>query len=126
MNEFKMRGQALIPLLIVIIIILSLGVAAIELAISNIIVGRYFQEGAIGFYTVEAALENGLLRTLRNPNYLGEDLQINNASCTIEISGELPRVVTTRCDSGRWVRKLEAEVYFSEGIMEVENISEVE
>lgn len=126
MNELKMRGQALIPLLIVIIIILSLGVAAIELAISNIIVSRYFQEETSGYYTVEAVLENALLRTLRNPNYSGEDLQINDTSCTIEISGESPRVVTARCESGRWIRKLEAEVYFSEGIMEVENISEVE
>ena len=40
----KTKGQALIPLLIVIIIALSLGVAAIEIAIGNLLVNRYSYE----------------------------------------------------------------------------------
>jgi hypothetical protein len=122
----KAKGQALLPLLILIIIILSLGAAAIELAIGNILIDRYFQDGMTSFYTVEAALENAFLRTLRDPAYVGESLQINEASCTIEISGEAPRVVNAGCNNGRQIRKMRAEISFSDGIMAVENIREIE
>ncbi len=125
-NWQRRKGQALIPLLIVIVIILSLGVAAVELAISNVVVDRYFQEEMDGYFTVESALENALLRSLRNPGYSGEDLQINEASCTIEINGETPKVVTARCESDRWVRRLQAEVSFVNGIMSTDNIREIE
>jgi hypothetical protein len=122
----KTRGQALLPLLIVIIIALSLGTAAIELAISGVIIDRYSQEELMGFYVVEAALENALLRTLRNPNYVGENLQINDTSCTIEITGAAPKIIQARCDNGRQIRKMQAEASFVNGEMVVENIEEIE
>lgn len=120
------KGQALIPLLILVIIVLSLGTAAIELAISNVLIDRSFQEGLTGYYTTEAALENGLLRILRNPAYSSESLQIGDASCTIEITGTSPKIITSRCDNNRWVRKIQAEASFANGIMTVANVREVE
>lgn len=120
------KGQALLPLLIVVIIVLSLGTASIELAIGNVLVSRYFQEGLTGYFTTEAALENGLLRLLRNPGYPGESLQINDASCTINISGALPQVMDVRCDNSRQVRKIQAEISYVDGIMQVDNIREIE
>ena len=122
----KSKGQALLPLLILIIIILSLGAAAIELAIGNIVINRYFQEEIIGFYTTEAALENGLLRLLRNPAYSGEDLQINETSCTIDVSGSAPTIVAAECVDNRRLRKIQAEVSFVAGEMEVGKVIETE
>ncbi|HUW21413.1 MAG TPA: hypothetical protein VMW41_01965 [Candidatus Bathyarchaeia archaeon] len=120
------KGQALLPLLIVIVIVLTIGTASIELAISNVVINRYFQEGLTGYFTVEAALENAFLRILRNPGYTGENLQINQASCTIEVSGMSPKIVSARCDTGRQIRKMQAEITYNQGIMTVGNIKEVE
>jgi len=120
------KGQALIPLLIIIVIILGLGTTAIELAIGRMIISRFSFDEIKSFYTVETAMENAFLKILRNPAYLGEDLQINDASCTIEVSVTLPKVVNATCDNGRQVRKMEAEASFVDGVMVVENIREIE
>jgi Tfp pilus assembly protein PilX len=119
-------GQALLPLLIVIVIVLSLGTAVIELAIGNILVDRYFQEAIFGFYTAEAALENGLLRLLRNPAYAGESLQINDVPCTIETVGTSPVVMTATCNDTHQVRKVRAEINYVDGVMVVNHLGEVE
>ena len=119
-------GQALLPLLIIIVIALGLGTAVIELSIGSMVSESYFQRELSTYFTTEAALENGFLRLLRNPNYLGEDLQINDSSCTIEVSGESPKVISAKCDTGYQVRKIQAEITYNEGKMEVGNIGEVE
>jgi len=122
----KTKGQALLPLLIIIVIVLGLGAAAIDLAIGSMVSESYFQKELSTYFTTEAALENGLLRLLRNPTYLGEDLQINDASCTIEISGESPKVILAVCDTGSQVKKIQAEITYDEGKMEVGNVGEIE
>lgn len=122
----KTKGQALLPLLIIIVIVLSLGTIAVELAISNILVDRYLQESLIGYATTEAALENGLLRILRHPEYAGESLQIENSSCTITIAGNWPKTITAVCDNTQRIRKLEAEVNFVSGVLQVIHIQEIE
>ncbi len=119
-------GQALLPLLIVMIIVLGLGTAAIELAIGNLIIDRYRQDEVLGYYSTQSALENALLRLLRNPNYTGESLQINGASCTITVSGSAPYRLVVVCDNGRWVRKIQAFANFSAGIMAVTQVREIE
>ena len=120
------RGQAILPLLIIIIIVLSLGVTTLELAINEIVIDRYFHDEMTSFYTTEAALENGFLRILRNPSYLGEDLQINGASCRIEVSGGSPNVISAGCNNNRQVRKMRGEVSFVGGKMTITNIKEIE
>ena len=120
------KGQALLPLLIVIVIVLSLGAAAIELAISSLIVSRISFEGQTLFYTTEAAFENGLLRALRNPSYVGESLQINQASCTIEASGQAPKTILAICSSDRQVKKIQGQIDYINGVMTVTDIVEVE
>ena len=131
MYQFKVelkrsKGQALIPLLILIVILLSLGATAIELAIGNILIDRYSQEELIGYYTTESALENGLLRVLRNPNYAGEDLQINGASCTIEVSGTTEKTILAFCEDENWIRRIQAQISFVDGQMEINSFQEIE
>ena len=122
----KPKGQAILPLLILIVIIMTLGVSAIELAIHGLIVDRYSQDWLTSYYTVGAAMENALLRILRNPDYPGESLQINNASCTIQISGTTTKVINAVCDDGQQIRKLEAQISYNQGMMTVSSMKEVD
>ncbi|MBN1262893.1 MAG: hypothetical protein JW991_00890 [Candidatus Pacebacteria bacterium] len=122
----EIRGQALIPLLIVILIVLGLGTAAIELAISQNLIDRYSCEGLIIFYETESALENSLLRLLRNPAYDGESLQIGESLCTITVNAGTPDIIVANCDNGSQVKKIQAEVNFVDGIMEVNHVREIE
>lgn len=120
------KGQALLPVLILIVIFLSLGALSIESAISSLIIDRYYYDDLIGIYQTESALENGFLRLLRNPNYSGESLQLAESSCTIEVSGVSPKIIIAACNSGRTVRKMQAVVNATDGIMSITDIREIE
>lgn len=120
------QGQALLPVLIIMVVVLILGAAVLDLSISGLLVSSYFQEGEATLMATEGALENGLLRILRNPSYSGESLQVGDASCIISISGQSPVVMNASCDSGRAIRRLQAEINFVAGEMIVDNILEIE
>lgn len=120
------QGQALIPVLIIMAIVLILGAAVLDLGIGGLLLSSYYQEGEATLMATEGALENGLLRILRNPSYKGESLQVGDASCIINTSGSSPIVMTARCDSGRSIRRFQAEINFVAGEMVVDNILEIE
>lgn len=122
----KASGQALIPILIIMVIALILGVGVLNLSIGGLLLSFSSQEGESTLMATEGALENGLLRILRNPSYPGESLQVGGVSCTINTSGQSPVVMTAQCDSGRAIRQLQAEVDFVAGEMIVSNLREVE
>ena len=98
----KSLGQAIIPLLIVVIIALGLGAVAVELAISNMLVDRYHFHAVVGYYSVESALEEAYLHWLRSPNFTSGSLQVNDASCNIEVSGSSPWIIVVDCDEFLW------------------------
>ena len=120
------KGQALIPVLIIMLITMILGVGVLHLSIGSLLLNSYWLEGEKVLMATEGALENGLMRILRNPGYSGESLQINEINCTIETSGQAPVVMTAECSSLRSKRRLQAEVSFINGEMLVSNYQEVE
>jgi hypothetical protein len=120
------RGQALLPVVILMALVVILGTSLFNQSIGGLLVTSYFQEGESTLMATEGAMENGLMRLLRNPAYTGESLQIGNISCTINTSGSAPTIVVANCNSGRTIRKLRAEVDFTSGLMEVSNLREIE
>lgn len=126
MKKQKNQGQALIPVLFIMATVLILGAAVLNLSIGGLLLSSSFQEGEATLMATEGALENGLLRILRNPSYLGESLQVEDFSCIISTSGQSPILMRASCDSGHAIRQLEAEINFIAGEMIVENIKEIE
>lgn len=119
------RGQALIPLLIVLVIAISLATLAIELSINNMIIDRSFMNGLTGYYSAESVLEDSFLRWLRNPNYSGDTMMVNGLDCTSQVTGSSPWLVQVSCGDGRFVRKISAEVNWVDGEMTVSNVMEL-
>lgn len=120
------RGQALLPVLIIMVIVLTLGVGVLHLSVGSILLSSYSQEGEMVLVTTEGVLESGLLRILRNPSYASESLQVDDILCTINASGQAPIVMLAECQSDRAIRRLQAEINFVQGEMTVDNIREVE
>jgi hypothetical protein len=120
------HGQALIPVLIILSMVLILGASALQLSLGGMLLGSASQEGEEILITTEGAMENGLMQILRNPAYAGESLQVNGFPCTINVSGVSPSVMTVECQSDRAQRRLQAEVSFVDGEMLVENWTEIE
>ena len=120
------KGQALVPILIIILTIITLGVGTLYISIGGLLLSSYSASGETVLMAAEGALENGLLRILRSPNYSGESLQVNGLDCTITVNGLSPQVVSAQCVSDLVIRKLQAEVTFINGEMIVDHHQEVE
>ncbi|MFC1727003.1 hypothetical protein ACFL0Y_00600 [Patescibacteria group bacterium] len=126
MSKRKNQGQALIPILIILLIILTVGAGSLYLSLGSLLLSSSSSTGEKVLVSVEGAVENGLMRILRNPNYSGESLQVAAMPCTIDISGLNPWTMTAQCDSGQAIRRLQAEVNFIDGEMIVSNLQEIE
>lgn len=120
------QGQALLPVIIVMAIVLVLGVGALHLSVGGMLISFSSREGETALLATEGALENGLMMILRNPSYAGESLQVSGYPCTITVSGQSPAVMIAECQSDRAIRRLQAEVSFIDGEMVVDNLQEIE
>lgn len=125
-KKFYNRGQALLPLLILLLLVLTLGVGVLQLSIGGMLISSSSQGGEAVLVATEGALENGLMRILRNPSYSGESLQVGGIPCTISTSGSTTILMVASCNSGRSIRKIKAEISSNQGRMVVNNIKEIE
>jgi hypothetical protein len=117
-------GQALVPLLILLALVIVLGTAALFLSVGGMVINVASREGEQVLLATEGAIENGLLRVLRDPGYTGESLQVGGYDCTIEASGPSPISVTAECRSGRAVRRLEAAAEVVMGEIIINSLTE--
>ena len=82
--------------------------------------------GSSDYQVTYGALENALLRLLRDPNYSGETFTTGVFTCDIVVTGSLSaKTINTTCTDGSYVRKLQATGGFTNGQMSVATITEV-
>lgn len=118
------KGQALLIVILLSAIVLTIGMVTSSLSVANLQETIIFKEGVKTYFLAESALENGLIRLLRNPQYSGESLQLEGVPCIIEVSQE-PVQVRAWCDTGQVIRRLEADVSFIDGQMQVSQFREI-
>ncbi|MBI2036445.1 hypothetical protein HYT17_02355 [Candidatus Microgenomates bacterium] len=121
----KQKGQALIMVILIGIIALIAVVSAATLVISELKKNTAVSFGVSQYQTTYGALENALMRLLRNPNYTGETVILGSSTCTITVVGSSPKTVESRCSDGKYSRKIGAQVTFTGGVMTVSGISEL-
>lgn len=113
----KNKGQALIAVLITAVLGLTLGVFALERVFSGSEILKESLEGENLRSLNEGVLENGLLRILRDPNYTGENLTVQEASCIIEVVSGNPKTVRAICSRGDKTKKIQTTVSFNNGLV---------
>lgn len=111
----KQSGQALITLLVFVIISITITSAAVIIIVVNSRAASRFQEGTRVYYVAEGGMENALLRLLRNPNYAGEVLTIDDGTATITVTGTNPKTVVSVGKIGSYLRKIQAQVTSTNG-----------
>lgn len=121
----KEKGQAILIVIFLFAVVLTLSLVTFSSSVSNLQDILVFKDGAQTLFLTESALENGLLRLLRDPSYAGEALQLEGVPCIIEVI-DTPQRIRAWCDSGRTIRKLEAQVSFVDGQMLISQITEIE
>lgn len=107
----------MIAILFVMAIIFFLVTQAAILNLGTTSLGHEYFEGFKILTVTEGYLENSALRFLRNPNYLGESLQDDDISCTIQIidlGGN--KDITATCTKDQRQRKLGMTVTINNGV----------
>ncbi|MDO8488169.1 MAG: Hsp20/alpha crystallin family protein [bacterium] len=118
-------GQALVMLLVFVAISLIITTAAVVMmTIGSISAARYAtsQQAAA---LAESGAENALVRLLRDPNYSGETLTINDSPATITITGTDPKTITSTGVAGEFTRTIQIVAGFTDGILTINSWQEI-
>lgn len=124
-NSYR-QGQVLLAVIAVAALVLGLMTFSLNSAyreqesLSNLIASEDI------FTIIDSVLRDSLLRALRQPEMGNDSLTVLGASCTIEISTTTTKEILVTCQKDGKYRRLLAEVSFSNGLMSVLSIKEVE
>lgn len=119
------KGMALVTVIIfsaVAIIVITLGVSL--MIIQNISSSRV-TSAQEALAVAESAMENALIRLLRDPNYTGETLTFTNGTATIVVTGSVNKTVTVTSDVLSSKRTIQVELTDSSGITTINTWDEV-
>ncbi len=121
------NGQALITLIFFVIIILTITTASVIILAINLSSATKLQEATLAYYIAEGGLENAILRVLRDPNYTGEtDLIVGGGTVDLTVTrGGSVSIVSTGT-YGKFMRKLQATLTYSNGSYTITSWKEVE
>ena len=89
------NGFALITLIVFMVIMTTVMAAAVSVLIINSETSGKVQQSTVAATVAESGAENAVLRMLRNPNYIGEDLPIEPGIAKITVTGSNPYVITS-------------------------------
>lgn len=123
--RFNSSGQALVTLLIVIAASMVMISAAVVMAVSTSQASGLAIHSQQALMTAESGMEEALMRLLRDPNYTGGALTLDATTATISVTGANPKTVLSSAQSGTVVRKIQAQISESSGVMTVTEWKEV-
>ncbi len=103
------RGQALVILLFFMIITITITSAASIVLLTGITASGSFEQGNDALAVSESGIEDALLRSLRNPSYIGETLQIGLDKAVVSVAGGSSLTATSTATVGNFVRKISVQ-----------------
>ncbi|OGD08245.1 hypothetical protein A2397_05520 [Candidatus Amesbacteria bacterium RIFOXYB1_FULL_44_23] len=119
-------GQTVVILLAFMVIAMTITMASVSLTASNS-QGSTRQEVGIDVYAIaESGAENGLIRLLRDPAYVGETLTVGNGTATIVVG--TAGSVTTITSTGRigdFERVVQVTTNTAAGVMSITSWQEI-
>jgi len=118
------KGQAIISLLFIMVISVAIITSVVIVASNNIASGSGMERTTVAYYAAEAGVQNAILRSLRDPDYTGETLDIGGATVAIQVSGNVITSVATYANS---IRKIEVEtMYNSNNVLSINSWKEIQ
>lgn len=113
-------GQVLVILIFFMAMALTVTGAAIILNYVGSLSTAHVEEGVLSNQVAESGMENALLRLLRNPNYTGEVLTIDNGTVTVNIAGTLVKTITAvATSSSNFTRTIEVHAQVANGTLQI-------
>lgn len=114
------RGQMLITLLVFIMVALSIAATSVSIIMTNAQSTQSTGQSMEAYYAAETGIENASLQLLRNPDYTGETVYINErVSTVIDATHSAQYVVTATGRSGIFTRKIQAILDYTDNVLSV-------
>lgn len=106
-------GQALIILLFFTLIAVTITSTAVLIITTNSLSGTRLQQGSIAYEIAKSGIENAKLQLLRNPDYQGETIMINEGTVSIQVSSNSGIfIITSTGQIGNYKRKSQVNAMY--------------
>ncbi len=119
------EGIALVSVLIFSVVAMIVATAAVSVSVTHLISQTEFLAGQQALHNAQSGAENALLRILRDPQYLGETLTLENGTATITITGTTDKTIEVTGESGNSARTIRVITSNATGATEVTSWQEV-
>ena len=122
-----MKGQALVLLLVLMALAITITVAAVAVIVSNTLSASKFELGTVTAQSAESGAELGLVKLLRDPNYIGENFTQDDASVTVNVvSTDGIKTLTSTAQMNQFTKSVQIVVnYPVDGSMTITSWKEV-
>ncbi len=122
----KNSGQTLVLLVIFLAITIVVVSAVTTITIVNYTGATKFNQGDVALAIAESGAENGILRTIRNHNYVGETLPVGSGSAQITVtSGTTNPVIKSVGTIGTFRRVIEVRGSFNNNVFTINSWKEL-
>ncbi|OGH17733.1 MAG: hypothetical protein A2868_00115 [Candidatus Levybacteria bacterium RIFCSPHIGHO2_01_FULL_40_15b] len=121
---FQNKGQALVSLMIFMVAAVIIITAAVAVIIINSKATSKFYQGIVTYDLAEVGIENAIIRLLRNPNYTGETLVLEDKTVEIQVSGEGSYTIISTGTNGNFKRTIQAEATYNNNILTISSWEE--
>jgi hypothetical protein len=122
MKKNCQKGDILVTLLFFMVISIAIITSIVFIVFNTLKSGTNLEQGVLAYYGAESGIENALLRLIRNPNYSGETLTLDQGTVLIEINGN---VITSTATVANSVRQIQVETVYNNNILEVASWKEI-
>lgn len=120
------RGQTLVLLLVFLAITAVIVSAVTVITIVNYTGATKFNQGDIALSIAESGAENGILRLIRDHNYLGETLPVGSGSAVISVSnGTSTPIITAIGTIKNFRRTVEVRGAFNNNVFTITSWKEL-
>ncbi len=118
-------GQALVALLFFMIIAMIISATAVALIVSNMTTITSTEQAHYALVIAEGGADNAIVQLLRNPNYSGEALNLDNGQVTITVTGATTKTVQSQGAVSDVERTIQVEATFTNGVMTITSWQEI-
>lgn len=119
------KGQTLVLLMVFMAIMIIVVSAVTVVTINNTVGSGKFSQGDFALAIAESGAENGILRVLRDPDYVGETLPVGSGSAKITVSGGTTPVIQSVATVGNFRRVVEVRGSFNNNVLTITSWKEL-
>jgi len=123
-----LRGSALVAVLVILAIALLVITAIMQNVLVDTSMSFNLKKSDEACNNAISGIEETSLRLIRDPDFSGTTLNMDDGNVTIEVTGDNPKTITaiSKVNNEKYICKIQAQATYDEnGILGISNIEEI-